>query len=172
MNFGDVLGQDDLESLDKYITAAKMSQEELQAWLDANQLEVTTKEGEPAELTEIKVDDVTVEKTHTMSGTNPLTGLELENPITWKTTETTTTTPYYTLGKDVVVTKKNVSNSTTNFSRSAANSGSGSKSKQANKQDRLEDESDRYHDVDVELKQIANRLEAIQAKTDRKMGAS
>ena len=135
-------------------------------------MEVTTKEGEPAELTEIKVDDVTVEKTHTMSGTNPLTGEEIKTPIEWTTTETTKTTPYYTLGKDVVVTKKNVSNSTTNFSRSAANSGSGSKSKQANKQDRLEDESDRYHDVDVELKQIANRLEAIQAKTDRKMGAS
>jgi hypothetical protein len=172
MKFGDELGQDDLVSLDKYITAAKMSQEELQAWLDANQLEVKTKEGEPAKLTEIEVDDTTIEKTHTMSGTNPYTGEELTTPITWKTTETTTTTPYYTLGTDVVVTKKNVAKSPTNFTRSAANSGSGSKSKQANKQDRLEDESDRYHDVDVELKQISNRLEAIQAKTDRKMGAS
>lgn len=46
--------------------------------------------------------------------------------------------------------------------------GSGAKPKKENK---IEEEKDRYHDINIELKQIANELEKVQEEQDKLVGS-
>ena len=50
--------------------------------------------------------------------------------------------------------------------------GGGSGAKEAKHEDRLEDELDRYHDVNVELKKISNSLDTLESNLDNLVGQS
>ena len=52
------------------------------------------------------------------------------------------------------------------------NKGGGGGAKEAKHEDRLEDELDRYHDVNVELKKISNSLDTLESNLDNLVGQS
>lgn len=68
---------------------------------------------------------------------------------------------------------KSTGKSKTNFKLSQANqkAKSGGSSSKPKKEDKIEDQKDRYHDINVELKQIANELEKVQDEQEKLTGS-
>lgn len=172
MKVGATLGAQDLNSLRYYLTQAKMSYEEMQQFLEDNQLEVKTKVKDGAKLKEVKVPKSSITKTYTISGKyNPYTGKKMKKDLTWTETEETGESVYYTLADDVSVEKvESGGGGGTNFTPGGDDGGSDSG--ELDQAEPLDKEADRYHDVNVELEKISNRLEEIQTKTDRNIGTA
>ena len=161
-SIGDYLTDVNVDTLRTYIEQAKMTYEEFQQFLADNHLKVETDVEDEAVVKEVPIKETTTEQTHTISGEyNPYTGKKMKEPLTWTEKVTTKSSPYYTLAENVKVQKVDAgggsggstSRRPTNFTKSAANSSNSSKN-EPDKQDLLKDESDRYHDVNVELAQI------------------
>ena len=79
--------------------------------------------------------------------------------------------------KTITYTSTGSSTSTTSFARAYnannnSNKGGGGGAKEAKHEDRLEDELDRYHDVNVELKKISNSLDTLESNLDNLVGQS
>lgn len=71
---------------------------------------------------------------------------------------------------DITV-NKNKTNSGGNFTKGATSGGKGSSSK-PKKEEKIEDKPDRYHDVDVELKQLSNSMEKLTSQEEKFVGQS
>lgn len=178
---GDTLSAEFTNQLNSMLQNTKMTKEELENLFATMQLEMPEVENSPEweQVTETKGGSST---THHYSGTYP-TGEVDETTGKMKTAEvnyswTETVDPqeftYWKLKEGAKTTYTKTGDSTsTSFARSWASTKkdkSGSK-KEPKKENRIEEQKDRYHDINIELKQIANELQKVQEEQENLVGS-
>ena len=170
MEAGDTLSEEYAGQLSSMLQNTQKTKEELEQLFGAMNLEMPDVENSPdwEKVTDKQGGTTT---THHYTGEYPTgktdaNGNMITAPVNYSWTETTDPKEftYYKLKKDASLTYKSTGNSTaTSFARTlaATKKNQGSKS-EPKKEEKIKDEKDRYHDVNIKLKQISNSLEKVQ----------
>ena len=159
------------------INESNMTKEEVES-LFAN-MHLQMPPPEDYEIAEGSVKSEATKTKHTYKGKIPVPdskkkkGYRLES-INYSWTETTTPVEqkYFKFkGQNVSIKKSSGgSQNFTNFTRSPDSSGGGGSSNEPDTMDPLEKEKDRYHDINIELKQISNELNKLEKQKSKLFG--
>lgn len=161
----------------------KMTKEELENLFATMHLEMPDIENSPEweQVTETKGGTVT---THHYSGNYPTGEVDPKTKemktaklnYTWTETVDPQEFTYWKpkQGAKTTYTKSGSSTASTSFARSYASTqkNKGGSKAEPKHEDRLEDELDRYHDVNIELKKIENSLNVLESDLDNLVGQS
>lgn len=179
LKVGDTLSGEYANQLTSMLQNTKMTKEELENLFATMQLEMPDVENSP-EWEPITEKTGGSSTTHYYDGDYPVVedGKITKQKIKYKWTETVDPQEFtYWKLKNTPETKptykKVGSSQNTSFARSyeaTKKKDSGSK-KEPKKEEKIEDEKDRYHDINIELKQIENELKKVQDEQDNLVGS-
>lgn len=185
---GENLSADYANQLTAMIQNTNMTKEQLENLFASMNLKMPDVENSPEweQVTETKGGTKTV---HHYSGTYPTGEVDPKTKkmktakVNYSWTETVDPQEFTywkpKKGAKITYTSTGSSTSTASFARaynatdnSNKGGGGGGGAKEAKHEDRLEDELDRYHDVNVELKKISNSLDTLESNLDNLVGQS
>ena len=175
LNAGEQLSEKYSKQLTEMLQNTEMTKDELEKIFAEMHLEMPNIENE-AEWEPVTYEQPGQTTVHHYSGDYPVlkNGELTTQEINYKWTETVDpqSFTYYRLKKDasMTYTSKGSSMNNTSFQRKQDTGKKGSTAK-PKKEEKIKGEKDRYHDVNIELKQIQNHLEDIQRETERLTGA-
>ena len=170
---GDINDTDFAAACENIIKSANMTAEQAQAYFNSMGMSVKFK---------TKTETVKTKKPKVETTRNITDWDEFNNPTKWE--ESSRVTGYDTVDEEIevpafstngdepVIESITYSGSPKNLNNQTAkkNSGGGSK-KEPKKEDKIDDEKDRYHDINIELKQIENELKKVQDEQDNLVGS-
>ena len=171
LNEDDLIKGDNFTRFREYISNAHMTYDELIKFLDANHIKYEVDDIEPVEVKKNTIPGSKTTQRHTLTGTNPYTGEQIDGSLSWEETVENLTSDFYTLGKEAKITKGAAAK--TNFSPSSSSSkksGSGSSSK-PDKMERVETDIDRYHKVNTQITKVDNSLKKVQSQQEKLVGS-
>lgn len=166
-----------IQNLNTMMGQTMKSRDEVQKWLNDHGLKLSQSVDNKAAIKEYDIPGQETTTTHTIQftdGINPYTGKEQTKPITWTETNKTAGGKYFALTNEDedIAFEGNPRSMNTNFTVSQANQANRNKgsSNKPEKMDALNEEFDRYHEVNTQIEKLSNSLSYAQAAQDNLVG--